>query len=195
MRRGEPQQGLEKRGHRMMTTRPRAKNVPLLKGLHVLCQLHVLCLLREHTNPLFPMQRRPPWVLSRGRKVRTRISPCLRTRGRGGGAKPRIRRRVDPVRGKRVVPRRTQSQYFHRLTDAVTFAEMRLAGKHYFLMVRNSRCGRQCCDAIFVIPSEDGRNRFGESTTPSTELRPCTRSLAGEPFGLATRTLPERPPY
>ena len=65
MRRGEPQQCLKKRGHRMMTTRPRARNVPLLKRLHVLCQLHVLCV-REHTNPFFPMQRRPPWVLSRG---------------------------------------------------------------------------------------------------------------------------------
>ena len=38
MRRGEPQQCLKKRGHRMMSTRPRARNVPLLKRL--LCQLH-----------------------------------------------------------------------------------------------------------------------------------------------------------
>ena len=38
MRRGEPQQCLKKRGHRMMLTRPRARNVPLLKRL--LFQLH-----------------------------------------------------------------------------------------------------------------------------------------------------------
>ena len=38
MRRGEHQQCLKKRGHRMISTRPRVRNVPLLKRL--LCQLH-----------------------------------------------------------------------------------------------------------------------------------------------------------
>ena len=161
MRRGEPQQGLENTkvvrtlrrkpgarawGHRMRTTRrPRARKmeekvIPLLKRLYILCT-------RMHPHPLIPMQRRPTWILSRRRDVRTRIPSCLRktrirpgpprrqarlparTRGRGG-AEPRRRRRAEPVRGMRVVPRRAQSNHFHRMTDAVTFAVMRTAGKH-----------------------------------------------------------------